>query len=232
MNYFNKTKEFLKDPKKKSLTLLGIYAIFFVFVFAVTSPGKSSEIDPSGSFVEKKEEISFLDNYKNMNGYEYKIEFIEDTITKNIEGTYYKDTTLFNFNNLRYFYENDLLYVIDNDTYSLANIEYNISKLLNNSFYTVLEQAKEDSKTTFNDGTSKIIYTIDSNIINKYFFEIESNYNSLNSIEIIMKDNYITNISIDLNNLNINLNQIKIQYNNINNIKSLEFNKDNYIYKE
>ena len=230
MKYFNKAREFFKDPKKKSLTLLGFYAVFFIFVFAITSsPSKPQEtIIP----VEQEHEISFLDNYKNMNGYEYKIEFIEDTQIKNIEGTFYKDITLFNFNNLKYFYENDLLYVINNDSYSLTNIEYNISKLLNNSFYTILDQAKEDSKTIFNDGTSKIIYTIDSNIINKYFFEIESNYTSLNNIEVIMKDNYITSISIDLSNLNINLNQIKIQYNNINNIKSLEFNKDNYTYKE
>ena len=42
MKYFNKMKEFLKDPKKKSLTLLGIYALFFIFVFAVTSGGGNS----------------------------------------------------------------------------------------------------------------------------------------------------------------------------------------------
>ena len=70
MNYFNKVKEYLKDPKKKSLTLLGIYIVFFIFVFAITSG--SSEPQSIKSF-EEKEEISFLDNYKEMKGYEYKI---------------------------------------------------------------------------------------------------------------------------------------------------------------
>ena len=229
MNYFNKVKEYLKDPKKKSLTLLGIYIVFFIFVFAITSG--SSEPQSIKSF-EEKEEISFLDNYKEMKGYEYKIQFMEDTITRSMEGTYYKDTTLFNYNGLRYFYENELLYAIDNDSYYLSNIEYNITKLFNNNFYTILEQSKEDSKTTFNDNTSKMIYTIDSNIFNKYFLETESNFNSLTNIEITIKDNYIINISIDLTNLNLTLNKIQIEYNNINNIKSLEFNKDNYTYKE
>ena len=109
MNYFNKVKEYLKDPKKKSLTLLGIYIVFFIFVFAITSG--SSEPQSIKSF-EEKEEISFLDNYKEMKGYEYKIQFIEDTITRSMEGTYYKDTTLFNYNGLRYFYENEISNVL------------------------------------------------------------------------------------------------------------------------
>lgn len=230
MNYFNKIKEYLKDPKKKSLTLLGIYALFFIFVFAITSG--SSEPESISNYVEQKEEVSFLDNYKNMKGYEYKFEFIEDNATKSIQGSYYSNTTLFNYNGLRYFYENDLLYVIDNDFYYLSNIEYNITKLFNNSFYTILEQSKEDLKTTYNDNTSKINYSIDSNIFYNYIFGVESNYNSLTNIEITLKDNYIINISIDLTNLNLNLNQIKIEYSNLNNIKSLEFNKDNYTYKE
>ena len=230
MNYFNKIKEYLKDPKKKSLTLLGIYALFFIFVFAITSG--SSEPESISNYVEQKEEVSFLDNYKNMKGYEYKFEFIEDNATKSIQGSYYSNTTLFNYNGLRYFYENDLLYVIDNDFYYLSNIEYNITKLFNNSFYTILEQSKEDLKTTYNDNTSKINYSIDSNIFYNYIFGVESNYNSLTNIEITLKDNYIINISIDLTNLNLNLNQIKIEYSNLNNIKSLEFKKDNYTYKE
>lgn len=230
MNYFNKVKEYLKDPKKKSLTLLGIYVVFFIFVFAITSG--SSEPESISNYVEQKEEVSFLDNYKNMKSYEYKFEFIEDNATKHIQGSYYSNTTLFNYNGLRYFYENDLLYAIDNDSYYLSNIEYNITKLFNNNFYTILEQSKEDSKTTFNDNTSKIIYTIDSNIFNKYFLETETNFKSLTNIEITIKDNYIINISINLTNLNLNLNQIKIEYSNLNNIKSLEFNKDNYTYKE
>ena len=230
MNYFNKVKEYLKDPKKKSLTLLGIYVVFFIFVFAITSG--SSEPQSTSSPIEEKEKVSFLDNYKNMKSYEYKFEFIEDNATKHIQGSYYSNTTLFNYNGLRYFYENDLLYAIDNDSYYLSNIEYNITKLFNNNFYTILEQSKEDLKTTYNDNTSKINYSMDSNIFYNYIFGVESNYNSLTNLEITLKDNYIINISIDLTNLNLNLNKIQIEYNNINNIKSLEFNKDNYTYKE
>ena len=69
MEFFKNIRENLKDPKKKSLMLLGFYALFFVFVFLVLKlSGTTSEV-----YDEKIE--STFDNFKNMNSYNFKINY-------------------------------------------------------------------------------------------------------------------------------------------------------------
>lgn len=227
MSFFKKVKDGLKDPKKKSLTLLGIYFVFFVFVFIVLNGSNSNT-----SVVTEKDEPTTINNYEDMKSYQYKFSYTSGDIVDIIEGTYCADKSLFTFNGGKYYLENDLLYFIDNDSYYLSNIEYNVSKLFSDNLYIILKDSKEESKTTYNDGTIEINYSIDSNLFYSYYFDTQSNYQNVVNLKVIEGTNNTISIAIDLSNLNISLNKIGVEYSNINNIKDLEFNKDNYIYRE
>ena len=87
MNYINKTKEFLKDPKKKALTQLAIYGVFFIFVFIL--------INSSGNRVNTpiiEESKTPIEYYEDMTSYDYKVTYTNIDKIDVIEGTYYNDT--------------------------------------------------------------------------------------------------------------------------------------------
>lgn len=228
MNFIKSIKEGLKNPKTKSLTMLGIYFVFFLFVFILLNSAENKNNEP---IIEEKEK-STIDNYQTMESYQYKFNYINNGLSNIIEGTYFKDTTLFNYNNNKYYFENDLIYIINNDSYSLGNIEHNITKLFSKNLYNILVDLKEVSTTTYNDGTKEINYVMDSNKFYNYYYENISNYQNNIGVKIVKKDNNINSIIFDLTNLNISLSRIEIEYYNINNISNLEFNKDNYTYRE
>ena len=225
MGYIKNIREALKDPKKKSLTQLGLWLIFFIFVSIIL---RSADSNDTPIIVEPK---TPMEVYESMNGYTYSITYTSLDKTEFITGTYYNNESIFNFNNQKYYYE-DSLYIIDNDSYYLSNIEYNVSKIFNKNLYNIIKELTEESKTTYKDGTIATNYIIDSNKIYNYFYEMESTYTNLVSVSIIEKEDIITNIVLDLTNLGLNLNKIEIEYNNVNNIQSLEFNKENYTYRE
>lgn len=227
MKYINIIKEFLKDPKKKALTQLGVWAIFFVFVFMFLNSGSDTPV-VNTSVDDTK---TAIETYSDMKGYTYKVTYTNLDKIDIIEGTFYNNTSLFTFNNIKYYYENSL-YIIDNDSYYLGNIEYNISKIFNSNLKTIINELVEESKTTYKDGTIVTNYTIDSNKVYKYLYEVESVYTNNINVSITEKDNIVTNVVFDLTNLGLNLTKIEVEYSNINNIESLEFNKDNYTYKE
>jgi len=216
MNYIKEIKEFLKDPKKKALMQLGIYAIFFILVFIFISTGEKHINVPSVSSPDTP-----IEYYENMSSYDYKVTYSNIDKVDIIEGTYYNNTSLFTYNNLKYYYEN-LLYVIDNDSYTLASIEYDISKIFNKNLYSIFNDLKEESKTTYKDGKVVTNYTLDSNKIYNYLFDEESNYNNLVNVSITENNDTITTITFDLINLGITLNKIEIEYSNFNNIESLD----------
>jgi len=166
-----------------------------------------------------------------MNGYIYNVNYTNIDKTDTILGTYYNNASTFTYNNQKYYYE-DSLYAIDNDSYYLANIEYNISKIFNKNLYNIIKDLTEESKTTYKDGTIVTNYTIDSNKIYNYLFDLEGTYTNNVNISIKENSNEIHNIVIDLTNLGLNLTKIEVEYSYMNLIDKLDFNKDNYTYRE
>ena len=227
VEYIKKIKEFLKDPKKKSLTQLGIYIVFFIFVFILLN---SSDGIENNEIIEEQVKLP-LDIYEDMKGYTYKVVYTNVDKIDIIEGTYYNDKSLFNYNNLKYYYE-DSLYVINDYSYTNTVIEYDISKIFSNNFINIINKLEEVSETKYKDGKIEKSYTISSSEIYKYLYDAENIYEGLVNVNITEYDNQIQKIMIDLSSLNINLFKIEIEYSNIDNIEDLEFNKDNYVYEE
>ena len=225
MKHIKELKEMFKNPKKKALAQLGFYAIFFIFV-AILLRGADNK--PTKIIEEQKSPVEF---YEDMKSYNYKVTYTNIDKVDVIDGTYVDNISLFTFNNFKYYYEEDL-YIIDNDSYYLMDIEYNISKIFNNNLINIIEDLEEESKTTYKDGTIVTTYTIDSNKVYNYLFELESNYDNKCTIAITENENEIYNIVIDINNLGLNLTKIEVEYSYMNMIEDLEFNIDNYTYKE
>lgn len=225
MKHIKELKEMFKNPKKKALAQLGFYLIFFIFV-AILLRGADNK--PTKIIEEQKSPVKF---YEDMKSYNYKVTYTNIDKVDVIDGTYVDNISLFTFNNFKYYYEEDL-YIIDNDSYYLMDIEYNISKIFNNNLINIIEDLEEESKTTYKDGTIVTTYTIDSNKVYNYLFELESNYDNKCTIAITENENEIYNIVIDINNLGLNLTKIEVEYSYMNMIEDLEFNIDNYTYKE
>lgn len=223
MSYIKKIREFFKNPKKKALSQLAVYLVFFGVVFILIG----NATDTENNYV--SEVKTPIEAFEAMNSYKYKIVYTNFDKIDTIYGTYFNNTSLFDYNMQKYYYEDDI-YIIDNDSYYLSNIEYNIESIFNIS--DLFEYMEEEAKTTYKDGTIETSYSMNSNIIYKHLYNLESNYNNSVNISIKEQNNLITKIVLNLNNLEVNLKQIEIDYSDIDNIQNLEFNKNNYAYKE
>ena len=211
MNYFSKAKEFLKDPKKKSLTLLGVYAIFFVFVFAVTSGGGSSTPDYSNENKEIEDMTATISSYE----YIYKIN--NNEVINEIVGTLNNSEDTFNYNGLNYVKKEGVIYL--NNT--PITIDFDIDRYKYKNIELLIQNA--DSKTTYTD-SKKIVYNM--NVVEYFTLLNEVNNCSVIDCTIISvpitveKDDYISYVSIDLSNYYGHKYIVEINYNNINKIST------------
>ena len=212
MNFIRSIKEFLKDPKKKSLTMFVLYFIFFVFVYIILSGSSSEPIKVD----EKKEE-------KGIESYEYIYKITDNDKVINIFGTYSKNKEVFNIDGTNYYKENNIVYLSSNKEIQDLDFSYlnyysysNIEKLINESTFIV--------DVTYNDGSKKSTYEISIDKYNNFINQLDTTQTNLDlKVTLIVdKNKYINHITIDLQNYYGYPYNIDITYNNINNIKSLE----------
>lgn len=228
MDYIKQVRIWLKDPKKKSLTLLGIYFVFFVFVFLFLN----SAVTQKTTVIEPQEEVSAEQSYKEMTSYNYKNKYTINGIVYEVVGDYVNGNSSFTYNLNKYYYENNIYYAQNIEEFNQTKFIQNIDKLFNVKLYTLIENLTEDSKTTYNDGTISKNYLVDSKMFYTYYYNVDKPLDNKISIYVFEEDNKIKSITIDLTALNEELTKIEIEYSNINNIASLEFNKDNYTRME
>lgn len=207
MEFIRKVREWLKDPKKKALTQLGLYAIFFVFVFILIGMGNNSS---TPNYVPEE-------TNKEVTNYEYIYKINNNEIINQITGTLNNNEDIFNYNGLNYEKKEGIVYL--NNT--PVTIDFDVDRYKYKNIELLIENA--DSKTTYTD-SSKVVYNMN---IDEYFTLLnEVNNCSIMDCSIINipitveQDNYISHVLIDLSNYYGYKYIIEINYNNINKIST------------
>ena len=207
MNYIKTIREWLKDPKKKALTQLGLYAVFFVFVFILIGMGNNSS---TPNYVPEE-------TNKEVTNYEYIYKINNNEVINQITGTLNNSMDTFNYNGLNYIKKEGVVYL--NNTPS--TIDFDVDRYKYKNIELLIENA--DSKTTYTD-SKKIVYNM--NIVEYFTLLNEVNNCSILDCSIINvpitveKDNYVSYVLIDLSNYYGYKYIVEINYNNINKIST------------
>ena len=207
MNFFSKVRDNLKDPKKKSLTQLGLYAIFFIFVFIVLNNGGNSQTT----------DYMPEENIDTVSSYEYIFKINNNNIINEISGTLKNSEDMFNYNGLNYNKKEGVIYF--NNTQ--ATIDFDIDRYKYDKIELLIENS--DSKTTYTD-SRKVVY----NMTAGEYFSLLNEVNNCGVMDCSMinipitveSDTYINHVIIDLSNYYGYKYNIEINYNNINKIST------------
>ena len=190
LNFIRSIREGLKDPKKKSITKLILYIIFFTFVFVLFSQASNRKVTPVSEPIKK----TF--------SYSYNVEINNNSIISNLNGIYSEDRKSFNYNNNEYTIIDDEVYLNGIKVDSPINVKTyyydNIKSLIEKSIST----------TTYKDDSTKTIYSIRQI---DYDNDCVDNCDKIINIT-IYEDKYINNAIIDFNNnyiVNIKYEEIK-----------------------
>ena len=191
---FRDISEYLKNPKKKSLTLLGIYVVFFIIVFILINMGSSS--DNYINYTEENEsDIENIESEKNNDilNYKYIYKIYDDENLFEINGKYNNDVNTFTYNGFDYIKDDEIIY-LDN-----VPVEFDFNIYSYEEIKLLIENS--DSETKYKN-SDRIIYNIN---INKYFEllnEISNcNYIDCSNIFIsitIQENKFINSVIIDL----------------------------------
>ena len=207
MNFIKTVREWLKDPKKKALTQLGLYAVFFIFVFILIGMGGNSS---TPDYIKE-------DTNKEVTNYEYIYKINNNEVIQNITGTLNNSEDIFNYNGLNYVKKEGVIYL--NNT--PITIDFDIDRYKYKSIELLIENA--DSKTTYTD-SKKIVYNM--NVVE--YFTLLNEVNNCNILDCsiisvpitVEEDNYISHVIIDLSNYYGYKYIVEINYNNINKIST------------
>lgn len=198
-------------PRYKAIIQLILWISFFLVLYIIISaiaifnkPYEDKKVKPITK--------SALENYTEMNNYEYKYNFTyiinKENKTSLIEGTKYNNQNTFKLLGVKYKIENNVIYDINNNVTTNLT-DYDILLLEPTNIINLLNTAVSKEETKYNDGNAKTEYTFSDMLITTY-----------------EENNYITKIDLDLTNYMIKINPkityyiINITYENINNIDS------------
>ena len=191
MNFIKKIIENLKDPKKKSITLLVIYIIFFIIVFALINSRDS--VDYNNDYSKEENETSTIKALS----YDYIYRIYDNENIVEIKGTYKDNINSFVYKGINYIKKNNIVYLDSVPT----EIDFDVDKYKYDVIELLLENS--DSQTTYKE-SKKVVYNIN---LSKYFELVNENNNCYNidcniiSIPItIEKDEYSDSVLIDLSN--------------------------------
>lgn len=207
MEFIRKVREWLKDPKKKALTQLGLYAVFFIFVFILIGMGSNSS---TPDYIKE-------DTNKEVINYEYIYKINNNEIINEVVGTLNDNEDAFNYNGLNYVKKEGVVYL--NNT--PVTIDFDIDRYKYKNIELLIQNA--DSKTTYTD-SKKIVYNM--NIVE--YFTLLNEVNNCNILDCtiisvpitVEEDNYISHVIIDLSNYYGYKYIVEINYNNINKIST------------
>ena len=194
--YIQKFLELWKNPRCRSLIILGMYIIFFAFVIS------SIDTDNIGEY-EEIQEIDVMEEYSNMDNYASKI-IIKNELEENIDIKVNKNDYLINYNNENYYYNTVKLYKQNEDNYTKTEtnlLDFEVWKFTPKFISDLIEKGTFNSKTEYADGM----------IANTYLVKIEdfikSYYNNENSdirtfeITVYQNEKQVNKVVLNLTNI-------------------------------
>ena len=186
---FNFIKEKYQNPRTRAAVILGIYLVFFVFLFiAVRTPNTSS--------TNNNEQINNYTNIEENYNYSYNVEITKDNKTNK-----YLFSGISNEGNIT---EKVELYNNESKIYEgIFDYEDIDPKFINlKTIISYVNNIKEEFTTNYKDGTIQKNYLVELS-------KIDSNINSIETIEINVyeKDGFITKIIIDGTNFDSKTNE-------------------------
>lgn len=218
IEFFKNIKENLKNPKKKSLILIGIYVFFFIFVYFYLSASKDYEDDYKDY---SKEDTNSI------NSYEYKYEIIDNDNISFVEGVFKDNKEVFNYKKNKYYIRDDKIYLVSDILIDASEYEFiNPIKYRYSNIGSILKLSKKIEEIKYNNGSKKTTYSISLDDYNEVFKE-NLNCNDCHDVNIIVNESkYIDSILIDLSEYYTYNYKINLSYSNVNNIESLQTDFD------
>lgn len=203
-DYVKKFLEFWNTPRYRSLIILGLYFIFFMFVIATIRSQHQNNYTPSVTKKDVLEEYRLLDNYQ------YKMT-IESTDNKTLIGQVYKDKQVLTYNNENYYISYGKLYT-KKDTYEEVTdtlLDFDIWRFTPIFITNLKEKGKLDATTEYADKSKAQTYLVPvSSFIDAYYqkdAEVDSTLS--NDIDtnikliIYQNDTKVIKVELDLTNV-------------------------------
>lgn len=225
---WQKIKKAWKEPKTHALMSLGLYAIFFTSIFLVVKiRGLILDAKYDKPNIEY-EKVEVIDEYKELDNYEYKY-----TITKNndiyvLNGTVYKNKEkLKEEGNNKIYYLNDESEIYPQEYIDLENkLGINLTYLNPEYIYNYIKISKLIDSTEYKDSTKKEIYEISIKDLKELFKINVEKSNALGTLTVLSDRNNINSIEISfINNEYFKTYKVLIEYSNVENVRDFDINQ-------
>lgn len=217
-------KEWKKNPRHKALYQLLCWFAFFGIVYLVAISGLfTANYVPR---TDKKDEVQdSLENYLNMDSYEYEYSILQDSNTIKVSGIVCGEKNYFEIGSNKY-YDDGKLYLVDEAQKKLIEQErislpINLDDINQESIHKWLSEGTKYETIEYNDGVKVVTYLC---LQDGYEIKIVTNESN----------NLINSLEIDLTQLMLSQgNQlltfvVNVKYDNINNISSYDRHYDEY----
>lgn len=188
-----KIKELLQVPRYRSLVILGLWMIFFAFVFFLLN---HSSKPPT--------KYSAFDSWKNNIHYGYQMNVQVDKSTYLIEGSRNGENETFTLLEQSYYLEYGSLYVLENGQKKIQNNTVlfcvDFEKLKPSFLVPLLLEENLEYTTKYESGMIKKGYIVSATSF------VENSYESI-LIEVVQKEGEIIEWNLDLTNIQNSENQ-------------------------
>lgn len=225
---WQKIKKAWKEPKTHALMSLGLYAIFFTSIFLVV---KIRELMLEAKYDKPNmeyEEIEVIDEYKDLDNYEYKYTIIKNNDTYILTGTVYEEKEKFKIEgNNKIYYLNTESEINTQEYIELENkLNINLINLAPKYLYNYIKSSKLIDSTEYKDSTKKEIYEIAiKNLKDLFKINVEESQ-STGTLTILSDNDYINSIEMSfINNEYFKNYKIIIEYSNIENVRDFDINE-------
>lgn len=226
-NLIEKLEEIKNSPRGGAIFFFAFYFLFFVFVFALLGIGHNN------SNTSKKYEGNKSTNYNGMSNknYDFIYKINLDGIEYNYIGKQNNDKSLFEFNGNNYYVAGDKYFIYDGSNLNSVNSPYIVDEIFVDSdkISELIKLASFESKTEYESGKKNYNYLISSNTINKYFYNIDSDYleNPNRLVVIANENNIVDNVVLYLDSFCVlnktcqNSLRIELSYSNFGKIEEI-----------